>query len=250
MENFSKNDQIIINGIALYDVDKTKRSLYLVEKIGEDFYYDNILEIYSHQKDWPEIKQGDYLEVAGKISKTGDLPRVKIKTRDNIFVNNLDLKLSEPEITEAQDIEEEFLGNLVKAKGVVVKKSGKSVYLASDIDEDWQVRVYSKESLKDLNIKKGSEIIASGILSETDSGFKLSLLDIADIWVSQEVLGIKEEESNIEHQSDTQISTSSTQIFGQDRQASIKKILVFILAGVFVLALVYFLKKKKKPILN
>ena len=250
LENFSKNDQIIINGIALYDVDKTKRSLYLVEKIGEDFYYDNILEIYSHQKDWPEIKQGDYLEVAGKISKTGDLPRVKIKTRDNIFVNNLELKLSEPEITEAQDIEEEFLGNLVKAKGVVVKKSGKSVYLASDIDEDWQVRVYSKESLKDLNIKKGSEIIASGILSETDSGFKLSLLDIADIWVSQEVLGIKEEESNIEHQSDTQISTSSTQIFGQDRQASIKKILVFILAGVFVLALVYFLKKKKKPILN
>ena len=59
LENFSKNDQVIIHGIALHDVDKTKRSLYLVEKIGEDFYYDNILEVYSHQKTWPEIKQGD-----------------------------------------------------------------------------------------------------------------------------------------------------------------------------------------------
>ena len=178
------------------------------------------------------------------------MPRVKIKNQDNIFVNNLELKLIEPEITEAQDVEEDFLGNLLKVKGMVVKKSGKSVYLASDIDEDWQVRVYSKDSLKDLNIKKGSEIIASGILSETDSGFKLSPLAISDIWVSQEVLGTKEEGSNIEHQSDTDISTSSNKIFGQDRQASIKKILVSILAGVFVLVLVYFLKKKKKPILN
>jgi hypothetical protein len=250
LENFSKNDQVIIHGIALHDVDKTKRSLYLVEKIGEDFYYDNILEVYSHQKTWPEIKQGDYLEVVGKISKTGGLPRVKIKNQDNIFVNNLELKLIEPEITEAQDVEEDFLGNLLKVKGMVVKKSGKSVYLASDIDEDWQVRVYSKDSLKDLNIKKGSEIIASGILSETDSGFKLSPLAISDIWVSQEVLGTKEEGSNIEHQSDTDISTSSNKIFGQDRQSNIKKILVSILAGVFVLVLVYFLKKKKKPILN
>ncbi len=244
LENFSKNDQVIINGIALHDVDKSKRSLYLVEKLGEDFYYDQIIEIYSHQKTWPDIKQGDYLEVAGKISKTGDLVRVKIKNQEDIFVNNLELKLSDPEILSAQDVEEEFLGDFVKVQGVVVKKSGKSVYLASELDEDWQVRIYSKESLKDLNIKKGSEVIASGILSETDSGFKLVPLKFADIWVSQEVLGVKEEGQNIEHQSDTQISTSSTKIFGQDRQTNIKKILLIVLIGLLVLGLVYFLKKK------
>ena len=95
-----------------------------------------------------------------------------------------------------------------------------------------------------MNIKKGSEVIASGILSETDSGFKLVPLKFADIWVSQEVLGVKEEGQNIEHQSDTQISTSSTKIFGQDRQTNIKKILLIVLIGLLVLGLVYFLKKK------
>ncbi len=249
LENFSKNDQVIIQGLALHDVNKSKRSLYLVEKIAEDFYYDQVVEIYCHQKDWPDIKQGDYLEVSGKISKTGDLPRVKIKTSQDIFVNNLEIKLSESEIISAQDIEEEFLGDFVKVQGLVVKKSGKSVYLASDLEEDWQVRVYSQESLKDLNIKKGSEVIASGILSETDSGFKLSILDITDIWVSQEVLGVKEEDENIEHKIDTQISTSSTHIFGITRQANIKQILLFVLIGCFGLVLAYFFKKKNKPTL-
>lgn len=230
----------IIAGIALSDIDKASRSLYLAKKEGDEFYYDNILEIYFYKKDWPEIKRGDYVEVLGEISKTEPYTRVKIQAQDNLIVNNTEISLPETDTMPVDDVGEDYLGEFIKVQGVVTKKSGQNIYLASSEDEESLVRVYTSFSNKEMEIKKGNEVIASGVLSQTDSGYKLLVLDKADILISQAVLADKEYAS-----SSQEISTSSHQLDLEARQGQVKNILLIVIGGVVVLGAVYFIKKRR-----
>lgn len=239
IEAIETSQSNIIAGIALSDVDKASRSLYLAAKQGDEFYYDQILEIYFYKKDWPEIKRGDYVEINGEISKTEPFTRVKIQSPDNLAVNNIQAALPEVDIMPVDDVSEDFVGQFIKIQGVVTKKSGQNIYLAASEDDEPQVRVYTSFPNKDLEIKKGQEVVASGVLSATDSGYKLLVLDKQDILVSQAVLAAKEIVAN------TEISTSSHEIESENRQANIKKILLIVIGGIVVLGAVYFIKKQR-----
>jgi hypothetical protein len=157
-------------------------------------------------------------------------------------VIDFNLNLNKPELITTDDLSEDFLGDFVYVKGMVTKKSGKSIYLSSDIEEDWQLRVYTKFSTKDLGIKKGVEIVVAGILSETDSGFKLVPFGLADISVSTAVTAAIHSESDREQI----ISNEIYQGEENDRVGQVKNILILILVGSVILLAAYFLKKKYK----
>lgn len=229
----------ILAGIALSDIDKASRSLYLAQKQGDEFYYDQILEIYFYKKDWPDIKRGDYVEVNGEISKTEPFTRVKIQSQDNLVVNNTESPLPEIDTMPVDDVSEDYLGEFIKIQGIVTKKSGQNIYLASSEDDEAQVRVYTAFPNKDLEIKKGNEVVALGVLSQTDSGYKLLVLDKQDILVSQAVLAAKEVSAS------TEISTSSHDLESAGRGTSTKKILLIIIGGVMVLGGVYVIKRRR-----
>lgn len=236
-----KNEEIVVQGVAI-NYSEDGRSVYLADFDNDKVYYDSLVEVYSYYKDFPQIIPGQVLTVSGKISKIGDIPRLKIKNSDDVALSELKIKLSEAEILEALDIDEDYLGDFVAIRGVVVKKSGKNIYLADAEDEEPIVRAYLKFSSKNLEIKKGSEVIISGILSETDSGFKLTPFLLEDVWASQEVLGEKilevPEEVNID------LSDEEHQVDAPDKQANVKKILFFSLLALFLLVAIYFLKKR------
>lgn len=236
-----KNQEIVVQGVAI-NSSEDSRSVYLADFDNNKIYYDSLVEVYSYYKDFPQIIPGQVLTVRGKVSKTGDIPRLKIKNSDDVMLSDLKIKLSEAEILEALDIDEDYLGDFVAIRGVVVKKSGKNIYLADAEGEESIVRAYLKFASKDLEIKKGSEVIISGILSETDSGFKLEPFVLGNVWVSQEVLGEKISEEPEELNID--LSEEEYQVEILDKQANAKKILIFSLLAVFLLASIYFLKKR------
>jgi PKD repeat protein len=242
INDLEKNDEIIVQGVVINNISEADRSLYLADYNFSSMNFEEIVEIYSYYKDWPDIKAGELVTVRGKISKLDDLPRIKIKTAQDIWKNDLEINLSDAEIIAVEDINQDLLGAYINTKGIVVKKSGKNIYLASDIEEEYILRVYSKFFTKELAIKKGDEMIVSGILSETDSSFKLVPFDIGAMAVSKTVLGEKIESKNYE---ETTISTSTSQVVAENRKNSIKNILVFIIIGLILVSLIYFIKKKR-----
>ncbi|MFA6308095.1 MAG: lamin tail domain-containing protein [Patescibacteria group bacterium] len=249
LSELAKNSFVLVQGIAINSTDKDTRSLYLADYNFLSLNFEEVTEVYSYYKNFPDIKAGDLVTVSGQISKLDDLPRLKIKTAQDIWQNDVSIKLSEPEIVDVGNIDEDLLGSYLRIKGIVVKKSGNNIYVASDIEEEHIVRVYSKFSSKDLEIKKGDEIIVAGILSQTDSAFKLVPFGIKDIAVSKQVLGSK---INAEPLKVADISTSTEQVVGDDnRKDNIKNILIFLVGGLVLLVLIYIVRKKRNnPIDN
>lgn len=229
--------KVIVQGVALNNTADKKSSLYLVDWDENNVYYDQIVEIYFSKKDWPEIKAGDMIEVSGEISKTDPVPRVKIKSKEDISVTDFHFDLALEELSDLNDLSEDLVGDFVKVQGVVVKKSGKNIYLAPDLESEATLRVYADFSLADLEIKKGVEIVASGILTATDSIFKLTVLKSVDFARAQTV--VAEDLAD-----ETKLSTSTYQVDLSTRAQTVKKIFLFILVFGLIFSLVYFLKTK------
>ncbi|PLX25116.1 hypothetical protein C0580_03265 [Candidatus Parcubacteria bacterium] len=239
-----KNEEVLVQGLAINSSDGDSRSVYLVDFDGDKVYYDSLVEVYSYYKDFPQIRPGQVLTVSGKISKTGDIPRLKIKNASDVLVSDMKIELTDREVIDVFDISEDYLGDFVTIGGVVVKKSGKNIYIAEDEEEDYLLRAYLKFSSKELDIKKGSEVIISGILSESNNGFKLTPFKLADVFVSKEVLGekISEEAEKV----DIDLSKEEHKVSSSDKEFATKNVLIFSLLGLICLVVVYFLKKRLK----
>jgi PKD repeat protein len=240
-KDFAKGDQLLVQGVALRDVGSKDKRFYLLGYDYQDLDFEAVIEIYSYHKNFPEIKAGEVVTINGSISKTGDMPRLKIKAGEDIWKNDFQIELNKPEIMEVEDLDEDSLGSWASVRGTVVKKSGKNIYLAPAEDEDHLLRVYSNFSTKELEIKKGLELIAVGILVDTDSGFKLLPQSQKDILVSKAVLGDKEIARG---EIGDDISTSSHSVVAEDRRGQAKNILWYVVGGVVILGIVYFIKNK------
>ena len=240
-KDFVKGDQLLLQGVALSDVDGQDKNFYLLGYDYQNLDFEAVVEIYSYHKNFPEIKAGELVTINGSVSTTSDVPRLKIKTTEDIWKNDFQVELNKPEIIEVEDLEEDFLGAWVTFRGVVVKKSGKNIYLAPAEGEDYLVRVYSSFSTKELEIEKGVEMIATGILVDTDSGFKLLPQSQKDILVSKVVLGEKE---ILGEAVDNDISTSSYNMVSEDRRSRARSVLWYIVLGMLILGGVYWFKQK------
>ncbi len=243
IKSLEKNSHVLIEGMVINRPDKDSRSIYLADFDSIYVNFDQLTEVYSYYKDFPELVPGEVVIVSGEISRLGDLPRIKIKSSEDISKTEQKIDFEKPEAVSPDDIDSDFLGGFVTVRGMVVKKSGKSIYLASDPEEEPALRIYTKFSTQELEIKKGSEVIASGILSETDSGFKLEPFSIEDIRVSQEVLGEKVFSDN---QSIEIVSSSQMVLDNEGNQAS-KNILIFIVVALLISGVIYFIQNKKRP---
>ncbi len=238
VKGFDKNDGLIIQGISLYNHATSSRSIYLADYDGVSVDYTEIIEVYSHKKDFPPIKKGDFLNINGIISRTGSLPRLKTKDKNDFLTISTNLEVIEPVVIDLLDIEEEYIGNYVAFRGVVAKKTKKSIYLSEDEEEDWSLRIAIKD-YDDLEIEKGSEIIVSGILKEVSSGYKLIVNSIEDILIPQIVKAAATNVENVDKASTTPVSVSENK-----KNDNIKLILVGLI--IFSIIFIFFQKIRKK----
>lgn len=234
----NKKDKVVLQGLVINDASKDNSSLYLVDWEQEEIFYDQPVEIYFSQKDWPDIKRGDLIEVSGEISKTLPLPRIKIKSKEDISVTDFHMDLNAPPLVDLEELSEELVGDFITVKGVVSKKSGKNIYLSVDQEAEVNIRLATNFSLADFDVKKGKEVVASGILSLVNNNFKLSVLSTQGLAITQEVLAedLSQQEDNV--------AANTYQVEKSFRSEKVKKIslLILVVSGIFIS--LYFLKNK------
>ena len=244
-KDLEKNESIVAQGLVLNSPQASDTSLYLADYTNGQADYQNLLEVYNSAKDWPAIKIGEVVTAKGKISKTGIIPRLKIKSLEDLLVDAVAAQFNWPEAIEIDNLDQEMVGSFVAVKGIITKKSGKSIYLAASQEDESQLKVFVSPGLKDLDIKKGQELLTAGVLTSVDNSLKLLVFDQKDVLLSKAVLGEKVETENT-----TESKSSGTNfILGSNRSAVVKKILLS-LGGVLVLILVGYIANKKRQRLS
>jgi PKD repeat protein len=207
---------------------KNNKILYL---LGAD---NKLIEVYG-TLDFEKYKRGDSADFFGKVTRVEPWPRLKIVSAENINIINSDQEIIKPEIIDSSDLNEEYNGQLVLARGVVVKKNGKNIYLADDIDQEYNLRLSLKYDTKDLKLEKGTEVLASGLLQFDEKVVRLDVFDKNDLQMEQKVLGEK-----------IASSTSVSTVEASSSSLHTKKIIKFILLGLLLLSMIYFLFNKLK----
>ena len=138
------------------------------------------------------------------------------------------------------DLETDRLNSWQKIKGIIIKKTGKNIYLAENKDAESVVRVYLNFDTKDFDLKKGQEIVAAGFLTEVQGKLKLSILSVSDLAVSQVVTS--------EDKTEEQATSSAFALMTPERKARAQKIVTYILLGLILLYGAYLGAKKFKII--
>lgn len=240
LNELEKNADVTLQGIAIHNANKDFNILYLADFDGEKINYDQVTEIYLKDKNWPPIQKGDLLNLSGVLTKKEVPSRVKITQADDLSVMNKIENYNDLEITEVLDLETDRLNSWQKIKGIIVKKTGKNIYLAENKDAESVVRVYLNFDVKDFDLKKGQEIVATGFLTEVQGKLKLSILSASDLAVSQVVTS--------EDKTEEKATSSDFALMTPERKARAQKIVTYILLGLILLYGAYLGAKKFKII--
>ncbi len=237
-DNWQDKQLVSFSGLALNPSSTSSRSLFFAPLNDNSPDYENVIEVYNSKKDWPQILAGDLVGVSGQVNNKYQPLRIKIKNKNDLQSIGNSLDLIAPETIELSDFSESDLGAYLSLHAWIVKKSGTNIYLAEEKGGEIKLRASLNFSTKDLNLKKDTEIIASGVLGLVDEQFKLNVLRAQDLKLSQTVLGEK---------IDSNFSTSTNVIsesFSR-RLASRRVLLYFVLIIVIILAW-QFLRNNKK----
>jgi competence ComEA-like helix-hairpin-helix protein len=184
-KSLSIGDLVLVNGIVAVLPDVLGSQYFYITEEGAG------VQVYSHKKDFPELRVGDYIEVTGKLSKANGELRIKIKEKNNIIVLEHKEEPMPIEISCAE-IEGELAGSLVKIAGEIVERKGSIIYLD---DGSGEVKVYLKSTagLNPKNYEEGEIIEVTGIVGLTSSGPRVTPRSARDI-IKKGVLGEKSEE--------------------------------------------------------
>lgn len=137
------------------------------------------LQVYSHKKDFPELKIGDHIEVSGQLSMVNGEMRLKTKQKEDIKIIESGVVLEAEEMT-CDKISNESVGMLVKIAGEVIERKSSIIYLDDGTDE---AEIYIKKStgIGASGFNEGDSIEVIGIISKTKTGFRIMPRSVDDI---------------------------------------------------------------------
>lgn len=159
-KQLSKGDDVIVQGTVNV----------LPGIFGTQYFYiqdeTSGIQIYSSQKEFPELAVGDVVQVSGKLSEANG--EVKINTTDStdIVVQSHEDTLAAVEVT---DYTESQLGMLVQISGEVTEKSGSTIVF----DTGWNVYVKRSTGLSTTAFTEGEHVSVIGVLTASDDGIRV-----------------------------------------------------------------------------
>ena len=129
------------------------------------------VQVYSYKKDFPALSIGDYIEVSGEISELNGEKRIKTSASSDII--NLEKRASpEPKDCNCAEVNESYVGQLIKVQGEVVEQKSSSLYIDDGTDEQL-IYIKTATGINPKRYKEGDKIAVTGILSQTKSGVRL-----------------------------------------------------------------------------
>lgn len=159
-KQLSKGDDVVVQGTVNV----------LPGIFGTQYFYiqdeTSGVQIYSSQKEFPELAVGDVVQVTGKLSEASG--EIKINTTDivDIVVQSHEDTLAAVEVT---DYTESQLGMLVQISGEVTEKSGSTIVF----DTGWSVYVKRSTGLSTTAFIEGEHVTVVGVLTASDDGIRV-----------------------------------------------------------------------------
>ena len=142
--------------------------------LGTQFFYivgSGGAQIYSYKKDFPPLKVGDLVTVAGELAQTQGEWRIKTKSASDIELIDHGGE-PEPEELAAEDINDEHVGRLVTVSGEITGRKSATVFLDDGTSE---TTVYIKQAtgISAASLKAGQSVRITGIVGRTAAGARL-----------------------------------------------------------------------------
>lgn len=184
-EELINNEEYSFYGIVISDLNQIKKNIFYVcfYDLAEKFIdYENCFESKLSNTDL-ETHIGDISEIIGQVKNTDEKNTMKIyefKTIDNI-------KLSEPEIYDLEDINNLNLNSFASVSGEIFKVNKKSFYVGT---EESKIKI-KFQSIGDLKLNKSENVIVRGIVVKDGEEKAIYIRDKNDILI-QQVLGEQE----------------------------------------------------------
>ncbi|MBA3047552.1 lamin tail domain-containing protein [Patescibacteria group bacterium] len=210
--------------------------------LGSQYFYivgSPGVQVYSYNKEFPDLEIGDYIEVQGELSAGSGEPRIKTKTLEDIKIIE---RRDPPEAGEltCENINEDSVGRLVSITGEVVERKSSVVYLD---DGTGEAIVYIKAAtgISPASIKEGDMVKIAGIVGRTASGLRVMPRSNDDI--------IKK---------DVEAAGRASQVFGEvpasgewgisarDKKLELFKYLLVIAAGAIIVLAGLLIKEARK----
>lgn len=194
------------------------------------------LQIYNYKKEFPNLKIGDYVEVAGELSEVNGEQRLKTKKLADVkILEHQDAPVAQ--ILSCDKVDEEYVAQLISVTGEITGKKGSMVYLDDGNDE---IEVYLKRAtgIKSASLIIGKTYTISGIVVKTQSGIKLMPRSSDDIIIQNQ----STENENIFGN----ISTDNEwKLAGMDKKLELFKYLLIISFGIIILLIGLIIKTWK-----
>lgn len=162
------------------------------ERFGKYFYLNGIKVQYGDLT-ITILAIGDRVRVTGTLGRQNNEWSIKLNDADDLILLGHE-EPPTPENAGLEDIDAELEGRLVRVEGQLARRIGKNLYLA---DGEGEIRVYlaAKFSVDIPSVKESPNLAITGVVSQTNSGFRILPRSDADIKI-QKVLSAVEISDN------------------------------------------------------
>jgi len=184
-ETNSLDGQEISPGDNIHDIKKYDRGnlvevegtvIVLPGKLSSQYFYiedySGGIQIYSHDKQFPDLAVGDRIKVVGELSEINGEKRIKVKSEtDIIFLDNG--RPPEPKKAAISEINDDVVGEYLQVEGKVVATSGSEFTIEDDDNHEVQVSIRTGTGIKKPRMRKGDQVEITGVISKSKSGYAI-----------------------------------------------------------------------------
>jgi len=143
-------------------------------KLSSQYFYiqdDNSgIQIYNYNKDFPNLTQGDQIQVIGELGTTNNEKRIKISLASDIIILSTHPP-PEAKKTTISEIGENLEGKYISVIGTVTKTSGNTFFIHGS--GEIQVSIREGTDIEKPRMKVGDKVQIAGILSQYKDNYRI-----------------------------------------------------------------------------
>ncbi len=151
------------------------------------------LPVYMYNKDFPDLKTGDKVEVSGELGSYLGTVRLKIKNKTDIEILSTNNNIS-PQVLSLSDIDEDKFFSLVKLSGEVLETGSGYFYLGDDQGEI-KIQFKSKIGIKGKIVGLGDQVEVVGLIGKSKDTWVVWPRQIDDIRITKVAAATTTDES-------------------------------------------------------
>lgn len=165
LKNYQPETYVIISGIVIAAPNFLATTYFYIQDDSGG------IQIYCYNKDFPDLKNGDKIQVTGRVSSTSER-RIKIDSANDIIIIEQNYFVQPQRFFQKPNYLD-FEGMLVEIMGIVTETSGDTFYLEDEWGENVKIYIKKSTNIDKPRMYKGDYVKIIGIVDLTKNGFQI-----------------------------------------------------------------------------